>query len=105
MNGRLSSANDGAFVICDGLMMISVASRMSSSRSPFAVFMIAAIKSNDEAVNYVLMMMTFRAAVLGHLMADQNALQPTCAECASGKRGSRRKVLINKLITRLAIFV
>lgn len=35
-----------------------------SARSPFAVFfMIAAIKSNDEAVNYVLMMMTFRAAV------------------------------------------
>lgn len=40
VNGRLSSANDGAFVICDGLMMISVASRMCllSARSPFAVF-------------------------------------------------------------------
>lgn len=71
VNGRLSSANDGAFVICDGLMMISVASRMCllSARSPFAVFMIAAIKSNDEAVNYVLMMMTFRAAVRWRIRA------------------------------------
>lgn len=67
--------------------------------------MIAAIKSNDEAVNYVLMMMTFRAAVRWRIKCVAGIA--TCAECATGtgKRSSRRKVLINKLITRLAIFV
>lgn len=58
--------------------------------------MIAAIKSNDEAVNYVLMMMTFRAA--GSL-ADQNARLPVQNVQRAQERGvhGERFSLINSL--------